>query len=179
MWQKIVRNKHKGEGYKDDELFTEPLLLIEWDNAGIQARTANNANHNKEALVASIRSQPGYTPFPTVNVQPDCAFSFDSRANFSFMIAALRANNWSTRINSVPDVGYAYSVYVPKKGELNIVEEPVIFNVLLWQRIAMCKKIMYCTSVHSYRYISFLQYPIPPCSKKLLQILFDKALNTL
>ncbi|GES85702.1 hypothetical protein GLOIN_2v1765488 [Rhizophagus clarus] len=132
MWQKIVRNKHKGEGYKDDELFTEPLLLIEWDNAGIQARTANNANHNKEALVASIRSQPGYTPFPTVNVQPDCAFSFDSRANFSFMIAALRANNWSTRINSVPDVGYAYSVYVPKKGELNIVEEPVIFNVLLW-----------------------------------------------
>ncbi|GES95385.1 hypothetical protein GLOIN_2v1765488 [Rhizophagus clarus] len=128
IWQKIVRSKHKGEKCHDDELFQDPLLLVEWDNAGLQARTTNNAAHNKDALVALIRSQPGFTPFPNINAQPDCAFPFDSRQNFSAMIAALNANNWSRRINGVADVGWAYSVLVPKKGQLDIAEEPVVFN---------------------------------------------------
>jgi hypothetical protein len=50
-WQKIVRNKYKNENYKDDKLFKDPLLLVEWNDAGIQARTANNAQFTKGSLI--------------------------------------------------------------------------------------------------------------------------------
>jgi len=155
-----MRNKYKNEDYKGDELFQDPLLLVEWDNAGIRARTANNAQNTKEALITCmyinitsqnllretlykanirlicsiffllvIRSQPGYTPFPTITTQPDCAFPFSSRQALSATIAAVSNNNWSKHVNGVADVGYAYSVLVPKKGQLDVAEEPVVFNI--------------------------------------------------
>jgi hypothetical protein len=75
-----------------------------------------------------IRSQFGYTPFPNVTTQPDYLFPFSSRQALSAAISVLNSNNWSRHVNNVADVGYAYLVLVPKKGQLDIAEKPVVFQ---------------------------------------------------
>ena len=43
--------KHKNGNYCDNKLFKDPLLLIEWNDAGILARTAINPQFTKMALI--------------------------------------------------------------------------------------------------------------------------------
>ena len=47
QWGKFVRRKHKNEKDDDANLYEDPLLLIEWDQAGLAARIlANPLNTN-------------------------------------------------------------------------------------------------------------------------------------
>lgn len=71
-WQKIVQNKHKNEDYKDDKLFQDPLLLVEWDNAGILAKTTINAQFIKEALITCM-----YINITSQNLLCETLYSFN------------------------------------------------------------------------------------------------------
>jgi hypothetical protein len=50
-WAKNLREKYKKEKYSSDEVFKDPLFLIEWDDAGINARTNINPADTKMALI--------------------------------------------------------------------------------------------------------------------------------
>jgi hypothetical protein len=54
LWARILREKHRKENYDDDEIFKDPLLLIEWNEAGIAARTAVNPMFTKNALLTRM-----------------------------------------------------------------------------------------------------------------------------
>jgi len=54
LWTKALRKKHRGENIANDEIFKDPLLLIEWNELGIQARTAINPAYTKGVLLARM-----------------------------------------------------------------------------------------------------------------------------
>ncbi|CAG8759214.1 4109_t:CDS:2 [Rhizophagus irregularis] len=82
--------------YCSDEVSRIPYFLIEWDDAGINARTAINPVNTKMALINLIRGQAGCSPFPQ-QAPSDCTFAFDNRQNLLIMAAILTVNNWSRR----------------------------------------------------------------------------------
>ncbi|CAB4404947.1 unnamed protein product [Rhizophagus irregularis] len=84
-WAKNLREKYKKEEYSSDEVFKDPLFLIEWDDAGINARTNINPADTKMALINLIRGQAGCSPFPQ-QAPSDCAFAFDNRQNLLLMV---------------------------------------------------------------------------------------------
>ncbi|GBC09223.1 hypothetical protein RclHR1_00870014 [Rhizophagus clarus] len=75
-----------------------------------------------------IRAQPGCSQFPEDGVPSDCAFAFDNLQNMANALGILATNAWSKRINGVNDVGRVYSILIPKKGKLDVVEEFYVFN---------------------------------------------------
>ncbi|RHZ88080.1 hypothetical protein Glove_26g163 [Diversispora epigaea] len=128
LWAKILRKKHRKEDYADDEIFKDPLLLIEWNEPGILARTAINALFTKDALLNLIRAQVGYAPFPPL-APSNCAFSFNDRQALLNTIAVLTNNNWSRHANGLPDVGRCFEIGVPRKGQLETDEHLIAFNI--------------------------------------------------
>ncbi|CAH1770116.1 4649_t:CDS:2, partial [Entrophospora sp. SA101] len=120
QWAKMVRAKHKNDkDYDDDDLYYEdPLLLIEWNDAGLNSRTLANHQHTKMALVNCIPSE--------------CAFSFVDTpalsANQALVdtIAALGSNNWSKHAPGIPDVGRVYEIRTPRKGQLSTIEHRLV-----------------------------------------------------
>ncbi|CAG8561179.1 461_t:CDS:1, partial [Funneliformis caledonium] len=74
-----------------------------------------------------IRAQPGYAPFPP-RAPSDCAFSFNDSQALINTTTVLSSNNWSQRINGMPDVGRCYMIGVPKKGQLEVDEHFYVFN---------------------------------------------------
>ncbi|RIA97282.1 hypothetical protein C1645_732496 [Glomus cerebriforme] len=127
LWAKILREKHRKENYEDNEIFKDPLLLIEWNEPGITARTAVNSAFTKNALLTLIRAQAGYSLFPS-RAPSDCAFAFTERQDLLNATVALVNNSWSRHINLVPDVGRCYEIGVPKKGKLEVDEHLAVFN---------------------------------------------------
>ncbi|RIA82809.1 hypothetical protein C1645_743514 [Glomus cerebriforme] len=128
-WARHLRDKYKDERYGDDDIFQDPLLLIEWDDVGIMQRNLNNPQNDKSTLVNLIRAQPGCSQFPEDGVPSDCAFAFDKRQNMANALAILATNAWSKHINGVNDVGRVYSILIPKTGKLDVVEEIYVFNL--------------------------------------------------
>nr|CAG8485682.1 12118_t:CDS:2 [Entrophospora candida] len=138
QWAKMVRAKHKNDkNYDDDDLYYEdPLLLIEWNNAGLNSRTLANPQHTKMALVNLIRGQPGYLQFPPTGIPSECSFSFvntpalPATQALADTIGVLDINNWSRHAPGIPDVGRVYDISVPRKGELAIIE---LLSIRPWQ----------------------------------------------
>ncbi|CAJ0901181.1 7727_t:CDS:2, partial [Entrophospora sp. SA101] len=112
QWAKMVRAKHKNDkDYDDDDLYYEdPLLLIEWNDAGLNSRTLANHQHTKMALV-------NYTPALSANQA------------LVDTIAALGSNNWSKHAPGIPDVGRVYEIRTPRKGQLSTIEHRLVFNL--------------------------------------------------
>ncbi|GBC18316.2 hypothetical protein GLOIN_2v1765488 [Rhizophagus irregularis DAOM 181602=DAOM 197198] len=79
------------------------------------ARTTMNPMFTKDALLALIRGQAGFAPFPP-QAPSDCAFSFNDRQAFLNTTIALTNNNWSRHMVGFPDVGRCYEIGIPKKG---------------------------------------------------------------
>ncbi|CAI2179713.1 15466_t:CDS:2, partial [Funneliformis geosporum] len=54
----------------------DPLIIIEWNQAGCDARTNINPQFTKEYFAALIRAQPGYVQFPPTEPPSDISFTF-------------------------------------------------------------------------------------------------------
>ncbi|CAJ0765066.1 22934_t:CDS:2, partial [Entrophospora sp. SA101] len=137
QWAKMVRAKYKNDNnYDDDDLYYEdPLLLIEWNDAGLNSRRLADPRHTKMALVNLIRGQPGYLQFPPTGIPSECSFSFvntpalPSNQALVNTIGVLVINNWSRHAPGIPDVGRVYEIYAPRKGQFHITEHQYVFNL--------------------------------------------------
>ncbi|CAB4427511.1 unnamed protein product [Rhizophagus irregularis] len=113
----------------------DPLLLIEWDEAGLVARSVANQAHTKILLVNR------YAPFPSVMNPPDCAFGFVDTAGLPAKQAMTNAavgalvtyvnsanGNWARPVNEMPDVGWVFLIEIPKKGQYDATEVTYVFS---------------------------------------------------
>ena len=48
------------EDSRDDDIVGDPLLVLEWNLAGLAAANALNANHTKQALLTYLTNNGGY-----------------------------------------------------------------------------------------------------------------------
>ncbi|RIA82183.1 hypothetical protein C1645_835777 [Glomus cerebriforme] len=93
---KKMIQKWKKQRSVDNE---DPLLLIEWDEVGLVARSVANQAHTKIPLVNIITGLVGYAPFPSVTNPSDCAFGFIDTAG----LPAKQAMSNAFRDSNSPD----------------------------------------------------------------------------
>ncbi|CAG8635352.1 21355_t:CDS:2 [Rhizophagus irregularis] len=97
----------------------DPLLLVEWDEVGLVARSVANQAHTKILLVNNILV--GYAPFPSVTNPSDCAFGFVDTAGLPAKQAMTNAvGALVTYVNSANEI--------PKKGQYDATEVTYVFS---------------------------------------------------
>ncbi|PKC62259.1 hypothetical protein RhiirA1_465398 [Rhizophagus irregularis] len=116
----------------------DPLLLVEWDEVGLVARSVANQAHTKILLVNR------YAPFPSGTNPSDCAFGFVDTAGLPAKQAMTNAvgalvtyvnsanGNWARPVNGMPDVGRVFLIEIPKKGQLCPGKNPPKTEVGVW-----------------------------------------------
>ncbi|CAI2163307.1 4964_t:CDS:2, partial [Funneliformis geosporum] len=121
----------------DDDLYEDPLLIIEWNAAGLSHRSNLNTANTLNSLVSLIRSRKGCAPFPPIEVgtPSDSVFSFVKTRFFckpkltnSVSHLVTSASNWWRHSDGNQDVARMYVVKCPKKGEFDIDEYTMVFN---------------------------------------------------
>ncbi|RIA94669.1 hypothetical protein C1645_873316 [Glomus cerebriforme] len=58
-----------------NEVYDDPLLVIEWNPAGLAHRYTQNLAQTKNALIAMIRLLPDCGPFPAIGTPSTSIFS--------------------------------------------------------------------------------------------------------
>ncbi|CAG8571065.1 8661_t:CDS:2 [Ambispora leptoticha] len=125
LWGDIIQNKHRND---DDEIFcNDPLLIIEYNQAGLTSRNITEAN-----VAAVIRGTPNYIPiaFPTVHPpQSNSVIAFNSMQTLDDAIDRLFGayHNLITGRQD-PVVGRVYVVEFRRANTFDVSERRRVFN---------------------------------------------------
>ncbi|CAG8830586.1 43179_t:CDS:2, partial [Gigaspora margarita] len=126
-WANIVQTKHAITEDEEDEIYMgDPLLIIEWDDAGLQRRGIQRAT-----IVNTIRGVQGCQPFPQ-NAQPpsNSIFYIVDTPNIQAQQIVLNICSMLRRTygqRGVPTLGRMYSVVAERKGILRVGEIDDVF----------------------------------------------------
>ncbi|CAG8434497.1 15530_t:CDS:2 [Funneliformis mosseae] len=110
--------KNTNPNVQSNELYEDPLLIIEWNPDGLVHRNNLHGINAINTISALIRGQPGCVPFPPNGTPSDSIFSFvktpngEAHQNLQSCISQLTTNTaqWWRHTQGNPDVGRAYMV---------------------------------------------------------------------
>ncbi|KAF0462068.1 hypothetical protein F8M41_000320 [Gigaspora margarita] len=127
-WANIVRTKYAITEDEENEIYMgDPLLIIEWDETGLQQRGIQKAT-----IINTIRGVQGCQPFPQ-NAQPqsDSIFYIVDTRNIQAQQIVLNIASMLRRAygqRGVSTLGRMYLVVAERKGTLRFCEIHDVFS---------------------------------------------------